>query len=480
MPTLDAIRSAGEAEIEAILERSDDYTRRVLRDALRRYGHPRNIPESVWVDVEQHRERQTALALYFLMLAADDWTTDELSSQGLKTRRMSPERLAGYSVDAARRAQRMSQQTTQTLRDRLGRKIEDQQLSVEESPVGELDLGDIDKALDDVLNKKSRETTATNETTGAMSQGQRGAGKRHEPGAGSSVQIDLVWQTESDDRVCPRCSPLDGTTEEIWGKVFPEGPGEEAHPNCRCSLRPVVRALAIQESDRGRWVTLDNGVHVKIDNDGSIADAIKKLGDGKVDAKKRYDRQELERLGDKDLADVAKNSENERTKRLAAKIAKERAAKDAPPDPESERMAAAARDDREAKERPLRQAIQSGRDTISAAEMPASERMKANAYIAQMESPGEVKRYADAVASWGHADPQLSAIEASVEELKKRGVKVSRRGRNSSHYGVLADGRTIRVADHLGKEPHDIEITFDSPPTKDTAVKIFNAAIDGL
>jgi hypothetical protein len=25
--------------------------------------------------------------------------------------------------------------------------------------------------------------------------------------------------------------------------VFPEGPGEGAHPNCRCSLRPAVRAI---------------------------------------------------------------------------------------------------------------------------------------------------------------------------------------------------------------------------------------------
>lgn len=243
MTTLDQIRTAGEADLQALLARLDETTRAKLRAAIRRYGSVRNIPESVWGEIEERTTRDAIVAIYLLMLSADAWTTDELGSQGLQSKRLSRKGGAGYMATAARRAARMAQQTTRSLRDRLGRELEDRQLSTDASPVGELDLGDIDKALDEALNENRRETTATNETTGAMSAGQMGAGRRHEPGAGASIQIDLVWQTESDDRVCPRCSPLHGTTEDVWGKVFPDGPGEDAHPNCRCSLRPVVRAL---------------------------------------------------------------------------------------------------------------------------------------------------------------------------------------------------------------------------------------------
>lgn len=39
---------------------------------------------------------------------------------------------------------------------------------------------------------------------------------------------------------CERCGPLHEQPEEVWSKVFPDGPGYTAHPRCRCHLRPIV------------------------------------------------------------------------------------------------------------------------------------------------------------------------------------------------------------------------------------------------
>jgi hypothetical protein len=43
-----------------------------------------------------------------------------------------------------------------------------------------------------------------------------------------------TWFTAEDERVCFRCLPFHGTTEEVWGEEFPYG--GPAHVKCRCSL----------------------------------------------------------------------------------------------------------------------------------------------------------------------------------------------------------------------------------------------------
>lgn len=57
------------------------------------------------------------------------------------------------------------------------------------------------------------------------------------------VQVEERWFTQQDERVCPICGPLHGTTRETWGTRFPDGP--PAHPRCRCYKRVVrLRGLA--------------------------------------------------------------------------------------------------------------------------------------------------------------------------------------------------------------------------------------------
>lgn len=49
-----------------------------------------------------------------------------------------------------------------------------------------------------------------------------------------NVDVELIWYTQDDERVCPVCAPLHGTTQDEWGQQFPDGP--PAHVRCRCGL----------------------------------------------------------------------------------------------------------------------------------------------------------------------------------------------------------------------------------------------------
>lgn len=51
------------------------------------------------------------------------------------------------------------------------------------------------------------------------------------------LKVQAEWSTAGDDRVCPKCAPLDGkvfTLKEARGMI-------PLHPNCRCAWLPVVQ-----------------------------------------------------------------------------------------------------------------------------------------------------------------------------------------------------------------------------------------------
>jgi hypothetical protein len=249
MPTLDDLRTQGEAELEEILAKLDRRHRVRVQAAIEQYGRVQDIPESFWRELQFEVEQEQVAAIMLLILAADEWTTDAMERQGVRGVGRGDPREAALS--AAQQVQRTAAQTIDTLRNRLGRKIEDAKVSGP-GEVGELTDEGIEEALDDVFTDERRKTVATDQTTIALTKGQRAAGERGDgtsTEAGQQVTIELIWQTENDNRVCPRCAPLDGQPEEVWGKVFPEGPGPEAHPNCRCALLPrVIVQAGVQES----------------------------------------------------------------------------------------------------------------------------------------------------------------------------------------------------------------------------------------
>lgn len=253
MTTLDHIRADGEAAILLLLAQLDERHKLILRDAIRRYGRVQNIPESVWQHIQEdipggtvkdkHGDDTTVAAAILLLLThADDWTGEQMAAQGAPRQQLSPRHLTDYSLEAARQTTASAAQTTTTLRTRLARKIEDEALSPNGGVGVATDFG-IDAAIDEVLTAARRATIATDLTTGALTAGEIGAAARVTGDDGTVTRIDgvkttisLIWRTERDFLVCPRCSPLEGQPEEVWSLIFPEGPGDDAHPNCRCYL----------------------------------------------------------------------------------------------------------------------------------------------------------------------------------------------------------------------------------------------------
>lgn len=88
-----------------------------------------------------------------------------------------------------------------------------------------------DWARDRLFEPSRGETVAITETTTAISLGERDVVDRMEE---LGVEIDALWITKRDERVCPVCGPLHNQPISQWEDDFPVGP--PAHPRCRCFL----------------------------------------------------------------------------------------------------------------------------------------------------------------------------------------------------------------------------------------------------
>jgi len=88
-----------------------------------------------------------------------------------------------------------------------------------------------DWARDRLFDPSRGETVAITETTTAISLGERDVVDRMEE---LGVEIDALWITKRDERVCPVCGPLHNQPISQWENDFPVGP--PAHPRCRCFL----------------------------------------------------------------------------------------------------------------------------------------------------------------------------------------------------------------------------------------------------
>jgi hypothetical protein len=239
---IDEIRRDGEEAIIALMEKLDERHREMLRDAILRYGSLDNIPPSVWGRIQEDTENELAAVALLLMIGGAGYTNSELQSQGVRTSPQSASGLSRMGLLAARQATNAATNSGASLMKQITRGLEQSRLDQNLGKVGDLTQEGIDNALQDVFDDARRKQIAIDQTTEAITTGQReaadGAGTRN--AAGQRVTVEMRWQTERDNRVCPRCSPLDETPEEVWSLVFPNGPGRDAHPNCRCWLRAVV------------------------------------------------------------------------------------------------------------------------------------------------------------------------------------------------------------------------------------------------
>ena len=88
-----------------------------------------------------------------------------------------------------------------------------------------------DWARDRLFDPSRGETVAITETTTAISLGERDVVDRMEE---LGVEIDALWITKRDERVCKICGPLHNQPISQWEDDFQVGP--PAHPRCRCFL----------------------------------------------------------------------------------------------------------------------------------------------------------------------------------------------------------------------------------------------------
>lgn len=246
MPTLDQIRRAPERELRDALRQLDSDHRQLILEALDEYGHPRDIPEAIWERIRTEQEERLAAILLLLMVSGDDWTAQQLESQGVGIRSARPD--ATYALQAARQAQIAAAQATDTLRNRIHRSVTDA-LASPRGGVGEISKTATRQAVNDVFTAARREQIEVTQSTRAVTTGQRGAEARlGGDGAaldtGQAVEIEMRWRTRpylaKSGRSCEQCAALEGATEDVWGLVYPDGPGDEAHPHCNCYLEPVV------------------------------------------------------------------------------------------------------------------------------------------------------------------------------------------------------------------------------------------------
>lgn len=89
-----------------------------------------------------------------------------------------------------------------------------------------------------------------------QTQSNRGAINAYE--ANADILSGYEWLTARDERVCPQCRGLDGTIHKFGSKFQPP-----AHPNCRCTVIPVLKPAdmgPLDEPPRETFETWARGI----------------------------------------------------------------------------------------------------------------------------------------------------------------------------------------------------------------------------
>ncbi len=93
-------------------------------------------------------------------------------------------------------------------------------------------VADLRDELTPAFGEARARTIATTEVTRAYAHGTDIIQRQL---AAGGVEMERVWHTSGDDRVCEICGPLDGMPESEWAQASPNAQTPPpAHPNCRC------------------------------------------------------------------------------------------------------------------------------------------------------------------------------------------------------------------------------------------------------
>ena len=192
------------------------------RDLATLLGSPpdlSNVPESFWSKVQKETEEEISAVLLLIFLASSSQHSPADSGaifQGFVSR--DGEQWSGS------RSKTLASGYVQNSRERLG------QLGQKWAENPETPKSEISQDLISLFGPDRAEGIAITESTNAISAGGESAVRQS-----GGISPEDIWITERDARVCPICSPLDGTSRAVWSLKFPSGP--PAHPRCRCYLR---------------------------------------------------------------------------------------------------------------------------------------------------------------------------------------------------------------------------------------------------
>lgn len=214
-----------ERRLERGLNRAFVDIRRRLADALWRegttYGQLANTPDALWLALQQLVEVALGDTLSDVYAAAQAAFAQALTF-GVD------EAIVADRADrwAGRYAQQAAVQFTQRTRQALQRRAE-------RTPERTLTRSELDQLLRVILSQSRAQTNAVTEVSNAISAGESGlTDTLRQDGA----QVDPVWFTQLDERVCPICAPRHGQLRGEGWQIDPP-----AHPNCRCYLGYRIR-----------------------------------------------------------------------------------------------------------------------------------------------------------------------------------------------------------------------------------------------
>ena len=222
-------RMESEAAFARRMARMTSRHRAQLRDYLGNPPNVNNVPETFWREIEEDTKRETLAVLYLLFLNSSFYhASGDMTGAGLSDlMQQQLEREATAYSD--QRSLELATGYVATSHDRFNDLATE--IRQKQSSGIEITRGEIEDEITRIFGPDRATNIAMTETTKAQTGGGE-AGARYTFG----ITVDDTWNTKQDGKVCPKCEPLNGQPRSVWAQIFPSGPGDDAHVNCRCWL----------------------------------------------------------------------------------------------------------------------------------------------------------------------------------------------------------------------------------------------------
>lgn len=256
MPEHAGIRDKYESRIRSIIKNTDESQRKKIRRAMGNPPDLKNVPESLWDEIEQEQKEVMASLLAFLLMDVYSETEQIFGMTYSRYTRLS--QIADSIPQAATsiaetNATQFSTRRVASIRRALEKASVTSSIVTPQNVTRRIIRGvseePLIKTLASRMGPKSAENISISETTSGISAGEKiyvdiarelitkppiGVGGIVTPRSGIVPTITEIWITEKDGFVCPICRPLHKKPREFWDDKFPGGP--RAHPRCRCWL----------------------------------------------------------------------------------------------------------------------------------------------------------------------------------------------------------------------------------------------------